>query len=119
MHPHFTTFSHDKLVERFRVVSHELGEAVTTWMPAVGLTNRLFAIEDALRARGKEARLKLAPLLGSHDRFVRYYAAKELYGLLPELCRPIIEENSRSYDALRGDAGMHLHAIDTGFYKPD
>jgi hypothetical protein len=119
MKPRFTRFSDEKLVERFRVAAHDLGEAVTTWMPAVGLTNRLFEIKAALRARGKEARLKLAPLLGSNDRFVRYYAAKELYGLLPELCRPIIEENSRSLDALRGDAGMHLRAIDTGFYKPD
>ena len=70
--PRFANFTDEKLVERFRIAAHELGEAVTTWMPAVGLTNRLFAIEDALRARGKEARLKLAPLLGSYDRFVRY-----------------------------------------------
>jgi hypothetical protein len=40
----FAAFSDEKLVERFRVVAHELGEAVTTCMPAVGLTNRLFAI---------------------------------------------------------------------------
>jgi hypothetical protein len=117
--PRFTRSTDEQLVERFRGAAHKVGEAVTIWMPAVALTNRLFEIKDALRARGKEARLKLAPLLGSYDRFVRYYAAQELYGLLPELCRPIIEENSRSYDALRGDAGMFLRAIDTGFYKPD
>jgi len=115
----FTRFTDETLVKRFRVVSHELGEAVTTWMPAVALTNRLFAIEDALRARGKEARLKLAPLLGSYDRFVRYYAAQELIGLLPEQCRHIIEENTREFDAIAGDARGFLRAIDEGTYKPE
>jgi hypothetical protein len=50
----FAAFSDEKLVERFRVVAHELGEAVTTCMPAVGLTNRLFAISGALGARVKK-----------------------------------------------------------------
>ncbi len=88
-------------------------------MPAVHPTDRLFAIKRALRERGTPTRLKLAPSLNDADRFIRYYAAKELFGLLPERCRPIIEENTREFDAIAGDAGMYLDAIDTGFYKPD
>jgi hypothetical protein len=79
----------------------------------------LFALEDEIRGRGREARLKLAPLLHSDSRFVRYYAAQELIGLLPKECRPIIEENTREFDAIAGDARGFLRAIDEGTYKPE
>jgi hypothetical protein len=44
---------------------------------------QLFRIRDILRQRGSESRLKLAVLLQNNDRFVRYYTAQELIGLLP------------------------------------
>ena len=46
-------------------------------------------------------------------------AAQELYGLLPDQCRPIIEENTRELDAIAGDARGFLRAIDEGTYKPE
>jgi hypothetical protein len=88
-------------------------------MPAAKKTDQLFTVKRALRSRGREARLKLEPLLKDPDRFVRYYAAQELYGLLPRQCRPIIEENTREFDAIAGDARGFLRAIDEGTYKPE
>ena len=119
MKSRFKSLSDDALVDKFRLTAQELGEAITIWMPAVRLTNRLFAIERAIRERGAHARLKLAPLLQDADRFVRYYTAQELFGLLPKQCRPIIEANTRAYDAIAGDARGFLRAIDEGMYKPE
>jgi hypothetical protein len=115
----FRNFDDDTLIERFCKVAAEMGEAVAIWMPAARLADRLFAIEKALRERGKPTRLKLAPSLKDADRFVRYYTAKELFGLLPDQCRPIIEENTGEFDAIAGDARGFLRAIDEGTYKPE
>jgi hypothetical protein len=119
MKPRFGNIDDDDLVRRFRLTAQKLGELIITWMPAVRQTDILFAIKGALRERGGGARMKLAPLLDDGDRFVRYFAAKELFGLFPEQCRPIIEENTREFDALAGDARSFLRAIDEGFYKPE
>ena len=106
------------LIERFRNAARDLGDAVVDWMPAERKANRLFAIKQEVRRRGHESRLKLAILLDDNDRFVRYYAAKELFGLFPQKCRLIVEENTREFDALMGDARHFLRAIDEGTYKP-
>jgi len=112
--------SDEKLVEKFSSIAQCLGEIVVNWLPGGAKeTRRLFALEDEIRGRGREARLKLAPLLHSDSRFVRYYAAQELIGLLPKECRPIIEENTREFDAIAGDARGFLRAIDEGTYKPE
>jgi hypothetical protein len=108
----------DALVNAFAETANRLGEAVNI-SSGVTETRQLFAIERALRNRGAEARLRLAPLLNDKSRYVQYYAALELEGLIPERCRQIIEENARQGDAIAGDAGMHLDAVDSGFYKPD
>ncbi len=80
----------------------------------------MWDIDLVLRSRGKEARLTLLPLLNHENRFVRYYAAKKLLGLVPDHARAIIEWNQKyGFDALAFDAGMTLHNLDTGFYKPD
>jgi hypothetical protein len=92
--------------------------AFTSRMPAVGLANRLFALEGEIKSRGLNSRLKLAALLKSDNRFVRYYTAQELYGLLPDQCRPISEKNTKEFDAIAGDARGFLRAIDDGSYKP-
>jgi hypothetical protein len=116
---YLSKYSDDELVERFKSMAHQAGEAVVNWLPAAKKTDQLFAVKRALRNRGPEARLKLAPLLKNSDRFVRYYAATELYGLLPQQCRPIVEANTRESDAIAGDARGFLRAIDEGSYRPE
>ena len=119
MNSRFEAYQDEQLLAEYEIIAQRLGEAVVNWMPAVRLTNRLFMIEKEIKNRGPKIRLKLAPLLKSDSRFVRYYAAQELYGLLPDQCRPIIEENTREFDALAGDARGFLRAIDEGTYKPE
>jgi hypothetical protein len=109
----------DELVEEFRSIAEHLGESVVHWLPAVRDTRRLFAVGDEIRERGRESRLKFAALLHSDNRFVRYYAAQELIGLLPQQCRSIIEENTKEFDAIASDARGFLRAIDEGTYKPE
>jgi hypothetical protein len=70
-------------------------------------------------ANAGQKRLLLAPLLDDANRFIQYYAAKHLEGLIPERCRQIIEWNAKQRDAIAGDAGMRIEAVDSGFYKPD
>ena len=112
---------HD-LIERFIVVARRMGTAVLD--SEIREVNRMYhymrAIDSELRARGKDARLKLEPLLSHKDRFVQYYAAQKLIGLMPDRARSVLEWNHKNgFDALAGDAGTMLHYIDTGFYKPD
>jgi hypothetical protein len=109
----------DQLIGQFGDIAQQLGEAVVNWLPSTRVTRRLFALEDQLRRRGLKSRLKLSVLLHDENRFVRYYAAQELFGLLPGQCRPIIEENTREFDAIAGDARGFLRAIDEGTYKPE
>jgi hypothetical protein len=115
----FERLSDAELVQAFVEAASQLGEAVNYWLPAAKKAREFLAVGDALRVRGKDTRLLLAPLLDDKNRFVQYYAARELEGLIPERCRAIIEENARQGDAIAGDAGMHLDAVDSGFYKPD
>jgi hypothetical protein len=64
--------------------------------------------------------MTLSPLLDDKNRFVRYYAAKYLLGLVPDRARRVIEEIAKfQFDALCGDAGMCLYALDKGIFKPD
>lgn len=82
--------------------------------------DRMKAIDDILRERGIAARLELAPLLDNEDRFVRYYAAVYLLGLLSARARAVIEKIANlKYDALAGHAGMLLAGLDSGEYRPD
>jgi hypothetical protein len=109
----------EELVQKFRLTAQKLGDIVVNWLPGGSrVTRQLFAVRNVLRHRGTTSRLKLAELLGDHDRFVRYYAARELYGPLPQQCRPVIEENTREFDAIAGDARHFLRGIDEGTYKP-
>jgi hypothetical protein len=107
----------DQPIEQYATLAKQVGEAIVNWMPGAGLKRRLYALESEIKARG--ARLKLTKLLSDDNRFVRYYTAQELYGLLPDQCRPIIEANTREFDAIAGDARGFLRAIDEGTYKPE
>jgi hypothetical protein len=106
----------DQLIDHYAALAERVGEAIVNWMPGARLKRRLYVLEDEIKARG--ARTKLAKLLSDDNRFVRYYTAQELYGLFPAQCRPIIEENTREFDAIAGDARGFLRAIDEGTYKP-
>src|ERR1700693_4145550 len=67
-----------------------------------------------------ESRLRLEALLDHEDRFVRYYAAQKLLGIIPECARSVIEWNYKYwFDAIAGDARGLLRAFDTGAYRPD
>jgi len=110
--------TNDELVREFSRTAHNLGEAVNNWSSGVGETRRLFAIRNVLRARGRDARSQLMPLLRDADRFVRYYAAGELLALVPDQSRQIIEENAKMGDAIAGDAGMLLDGLEDGSYTP-
>lgn len=107
------------LVHAFAETARQLGEAVNNWLPATSKARQLLEISRTLRARGAETRLLLSPLLNDTNRFVQYYVARHLEGLVPVRCRQIIELNAKQGDAIAGDAGMHLDAVDSGFYKPD
>ena len=112
----------DALVERFVAAAKQMGMAVLDH--ETRKANRIFQImwdiDLVLRSRGREARLKLVPLLDDKDGFVRYYAAKKLLGLVPDRARAVIEGIADpKFDALSGDAGMCLYALDEGIFKPD
>lgn len=111
------SLSDEQLIDQYALLAKRVGEAIVNWMPGARLKQQLYALEDEIKARG--ARIKLAKLLSDDNRFVRYYAAQELYGLLPDQCRPIIEANTREFDAIAGDARGFLRAIDEGTYKPE
>jgi Domain of unknown function (DUF2019) len=112
----------NQLVQQFAGLAHDMGVAVLD--SETPRFNRLFprmeAIDRALRSRGRETRMALFPLLEDKDRFVRYYAAKYLLGLVPDRARRVIEDIAKfKFDALSGDAGMCLYALDEGIFKPN
>ena len=114
--------SDDELVAGFAMVAKERGLAVLDC--DASRANRAFArmnaIEGVFRARGPESRLRLADLLDDKDRLVRYYSAKRLLGVVPELARPVIEDNAKFwFDPIAADARGTLRMLDSGEYKPD
>lgn len=118
-HKSYENLDDEALVKAFTDTAVRLGEAVNYWMPANNVAKQLLDISRVFRKRGQKTRLLLAPLLDDANRFAQYYAARHLEGLIPERCRQIIEWNAEQRDAIAGNAGMHLDAVDSGFYKPD
>jgi hypothetical protein len=111
-----------QLVEEFIRISKERGAAIldSNTINAKRTFEEMRAVDRILRSRGRDSRLALLPLLEDKDRFVRYFAAKYLLGLVPDRARHVIEEIAKlKYDALSGDAGMCLYALDKGIFKPD
>jgi hypothetical protein len=116
------SLSDDELVERFVIAAKGMGSAVLD--SETRQANRCYhymrAIDAVLRSRGRGSRFRLEVLLGHEDRFVRYYAAQKLLGIIPERARSVIEWNYKYwFDAIAGDAGMLLLSLDRGEYKPD
>jgi hypothetical protein len=109
----------DQLIAKFARAAERLGNAINLWLPTERETEELFAVRNEIRSRGPKAQRQLVPLLESDNRFVRYYAAQQLLALEPKRSRQVIEENAKQGDAVAGDAGMFLHFIDAGVYKPE
>jgi hypothetical protein len=116
------TFSVEQLVKEFAIAAKEFGSAVlnSDAMRANQTYPRKRAVDDALRSRGHHARLQLVPLLDDNDRLVRYYAAKNLFAIVPGRPRQIIESNAKFwFDPIAADARMMLRMVDSGEYKPE
>lgn len=114
--------SDEELVRSFAEAAKLIGAAVLD--SETRQFNRFYhylrSIDILLRSRGMSARLKLVQLLDDKDRFVRYYAATKLLGVVPDRARIVIEWNANHwFDALAGDARGLLRAYDTGEYRPD
>jgi len=112
----------DDLITRFAELAKERGAAVLDLSSrrANVFYDRMKAIDNELRVRGVEARLKLAPLLRDPDRLVRFYAAEKLLGLISGESRAVMEWNTRyTADSITADARGFLRALDAGTYRPD
>ncbi len=86
--------------------------------------NRLFkemtAVDEELRARGREARLALLALYDHPNMQVRVKAAIKTLGVAPEAARKVLEAiRASKWQPQAMDAGMILRGLDDGEYKPD
>jgi len=117
-----TQLSTDTLISRFSDIAKERGAAVLDLNSrrANIFYDQMLAIDNELRARGREVRLRLVPLLRDPDRFVRFYAAEKLLGLVPSESRAVMEWNAKyQADSIAANARGFLRALDAGTYKPD
>lgn len=122
MHSNLEQLTTVELIDEFTNAARQRGGAVldSETRRANRMYDRMKAVDDILRHRGLQARLSLQHLLEDKDRFVRYYAAIYLLGLMPDRARPVIEENAKYWvDALSSDARGLLREFDEGKYKPD
>jgi hypothetical protein len=111
----------DELVGSFEIWAKAHGQAVINGdVPAANRTYRkLDAVDKELRSRGLSARRQMLRLLDHPELPVRYYAAKKLLALEPLRARSIIEDVATCpFVPLAGAAGMTLHALDQGIFKP-
>lgn len=118
--PSSTALSNQELVTIFSEAARDMGAAVldSNSRRANHAFERMDIVDRVLRSRGRAAHMALSSLLADKDRFVRYYGAKFLLPLIPDRARPVIEENAKFwFDAIAGDAGMTLLALDRGLYK--
>jgi hypothetical protein len=112
----------DQLVDRFAEIGIAQDQALLGG--ATGKFKRLFdqmrAVDEELRARGKQARLGLVRLYDHPNIQVRLQAARKTLGIAPVAARKVSEEVSESgWFPQAGDAGMTLSNLDSGFFKPD
>jgi hypothetical protein len=120
--PNFDRMTDEQLTVSSAAAAKERGAAVldSETRRANRMFDRMWAIDKVLRARGRDSRLELLRPIDDKDRFVQYYAALYLLGLVPDRARAVIEWNHKHwFDALAGDAGMLLLAFDRVEYKPD
>ena len=81
---------------------------------------RVVALNDELKARGRDARLALKPLLQHRNPQVRLNAAQDLLAVIPQEARSILQDlrDSRAGPQCL-DAGMTLWNLDRGVFTPD
>lgn len=80
----------------------------------------MFAVSHELKRRGPDARLKLATLFDHPNFQVRLQAAQAALAVAPDAARKVIEAISEStHFPQAGDAGMCLHDLATGIFKPE
>ena len=114
--------SNQQLIEQFTAASKELGSAVldSDNRRANRASRQIITIRDLLGGRGRDAMLELLPLLESKDRFVSYYAATQLIGIIPNKARAVVEWNAKfGFDAIAGDARMMLIELDRSITRKD
>jgi len=119
-HQNIGNFDNGQLIKAFSDAARQMGVAVldSDSRRANPAFSRMNAANRELRSRGKAAHEQLVSLLAHENRFVRYYAAKVLLAIVPDRAREVIEENARLwFDAIAGDAGMTLLALERGLYK--
>jgi len=111
----------DELVRRFADTGIEQDKALLR--NEIAKFNRLFdekkSIESELKAREGDQRQALLSLYQHPNAQVRLNAMKATLAVAPEAARRALEvlAASREYPQA-GDAGMSLHALDNGIFKP-
>ncbi len=112
----------NQLVDRFAEIG--IAQYDAAMGGAIRKINQLFtqmrAVDNELRARGREARLGLLRLYEHPNIQVRLEAAKCTIGIAPVAARKVIEDVKKSdWFPQAGDAGITLRYLDEGIFKPD
>lgn len=112
----------DELVERFADIGLAQYKALDN--DEVRKFNKLYgqmdAVDNELRARGREARLALLELYTHPNMQVRLKAAVRTLGVAPEAARSVIQAIADSkWPPQYLDAGMTLTNLDNGTFVPD
>lgn len=77
------------------------------------------AIEEELKSRNGDQRRILSTLFQHPDPSVRLEAATATLAILPAASRQVLKSIwDRDEFPFAGDAGMRLHHLETGFFKP-
>jgi hypothetical protein len=112
----------NELVERFAEIGIAQDDAL--FHDQYGKFNRLYdkmkAIDDELRRRGRDARLVLRTLYMHPNLQVRLQAARWSLGVAPDEARKVIQGIfDLGLYPQAGDAGMCLSNLDDGTFKPN
>ena len=112
----------DQLVERFAEIGIAQDNALLhdQYAKFNRLYDRMQAVDDELRRRGRDARQALSRLYDHSNMQVRLKAATRSLAVAPVAARQVIQEiyDSKWYPQA-GDAGMTLSALDDGTFKPE
>lgn len=116
-----STVSVDDLVRRFAEVTREQDKALLEGQIAKfnRLLDRMKEIHDELKQRPGDQRRALTSLFDFPNMQVRQQAAKLTLAVPPLEAREQLQSIVDSkWFPQAGDAGMCLHNLDAGFYKP-
>ena len=115
------TATNEDLIATYIAISQQEDEAMLRNDIARGtrLVYRRKEVDDALRARGIEARRMLLPLLRHPHAQVRLNASKHLLAVAPTEARTTLEDlAAHGPGQQRGSAGRCLLLLDEGTFKP-